>query len=130
MLCPTCNASNAPDAVECTSCQAPLRRRPARRRDRSEEADWPFGVKPEGANLSALLAYRLSLFGLIPVAGLVLGPIAVVLGLLAAYWGRADSAFTARIPVTAAVVIGTIDALTNWGGVVLMWFGLASMLSS
>ena len=129
MLCPNCNASNAPDAVECASCKAPMQRRPARRRDRSEETDWPFGVRPEGSNLPALLAYRLSLFGLIPVAGLVLGPIAVVLGLLAAYRGRADSAFTARIPVTAAVVIGSIDALTNWGGVVLMWLGLTSMLS-
>jgi hypothetical protein len=130
MLCPTCNASNAPGAVECASCKAPMQRRPARKRDRSEESDWPFGVRPEGVNLSALLAYRLSLFGLIPIAGLVLGPIAVVLGVVAALRGRADPAFSARIPVIAAVVIGSIDSLTNWGGVVLMWFGLMSMLSS
>ncbi len=32
-------------------------------------------------------------------------------------------------PVAAAVVLGTVDALTNWAGVVLMVLGLLSMFA-
>ena len=73
MRCPACNAVNTNDATTCAACKEPLRRRAKRRA--SQESDAPFGAKPEGSNLAALLAYRLSLFGLIPVVGLVLGPV-------------------------------------------------------
>jgi hypothetical protein len=130
MRCPACDAPNAPDAVQCAACNAPLQRRPARKRDRSEDPDSPFGVRAEGSNLSALRAYRLSLYGLIPVVGLVLGPTAVLLGAWAARRGRRDPTFTARGPAVAAVIIGTIDSLTNWAGVGLMILGIKSMFAS
>ena len=126
MRCPACNAVNARDAVECAACKEPLRRR-ARRRPASQDSDTPFGAKPEGSNLAALLAYRLSLFGLIPIVGLALGPTAVVLAIWSWWKGRNDPAFSALGPLVAALILGSLDALTNWGGVVLMAIGLLSL---
>ena len=99
-------------------------RRPARRRN-PEETDAVASPNVE-SNRPALRAYRLSLYGLIPPAGLVLGPAAVVLGALAARKVRGDPTFTAQGPLLASVVLGLIDALTNWAGVILMAMGLWS----
>ncbi len=125
MRCPSCNAVNARDALTCAACKEPLKRR-ARRRTPSQDSDALFGAKPERSNLAALLAYRLSLFGLIPVVGLALGPASVLLVGWAWWKGRKDPAFSAHGPLIAALILGGIDALTNWGGVILMAMGLAS----
>ncbi len=57
----------------------------------------------------------------------MLGPLAVLLGVLAGRRGRDDPAFTGRAAAVAAIVLGTVDAVTNWVGVVLMVMGLLSM---
>ena len=126
MRCPACNAVNARDAVQCAACKEPLKRR-AKRRAAAQDADSPFGAKPEGSNLAALFAYRLSLFGLIPIVGLALGPASVLLAGWAWWKGRKDPAFSAHGPLFAALILGSIDALTNWGGVLLMGIGLMSL---
>lgn len=126
MCCPSCNSVNARDAVRCAACDAALPRRPARRRS-SEDAETT--AANEESNRAALRAYRLSLIGLIPLAGLVLGPVALVLGVLAARKGRADPTFTARGPALAAVFFGVLDSLTNWVGVTLMILGLMAAFS-
>jgi hypothetical protein len=76
------------------------------------------------SNRPALRAYRLSVIGLIPPAGMVLGPIAMALGLWAARKGRADPTFTAQGPALGAVFLGALDAVTHWAGVTLMVIGL------
>jgi hypothetical protein len=93
----------------------------SRRSGGSRSAETPDASFAERA---ALRAYRLSIFGLIPLAGLVLGPIAVVLGLLARGYGRKDPAFTAHGPAVAAIVLGAADAATNWLGVGLIAWSL------
>jgi hypothetical protein len=122
MRCPACNTENPRDAVHCAACNTALPRRPARRR---ASDDSEFAASPNvPSNRPALWAYRLSLVGLIPIAGLVLGPVAVILGALAARKARNEPTFTAHGPLLASIVIGVIDALTNWAGVILMMVGL------
>jgi hypothetical protein len=123
MRCPACRAENAADARRCAACGAALPRRP-RRGGAAEGPDAPAPGRGEAGNRAARRAFRLVLFGLIPVAGLVLGPAAVVLGGLARRCGRADPAFTAHGPAAAAVVLGTVVTLCNWAGVVLLVLGL------
>ena len=120
MRCPACHTANAAAARRCASCAAPL----PRRRGPAPESDAPFADRAEASNRAALRAYRLVLFGLIPLAGLVLGPAAVVLGGLARRRGRADPAFTAHGPAAAAVVLGAAVTLCNWAGLVLIALGL------
>jgi hypothetical protein len=124
MRCPACGAENAADAGRCAACGAALARQPRRRQ--TEESNTPFAERNAASDRVALWAYRLSLLGLIPPAGLVLGPIAVVLGALARRRARGDPAFTAYGPAAAAVVLGAVVAVTNWVGVALMVLGLCS----
>ena len=130
MRCPACNAVNDRDADRCEACGKPLPRKPARKRNSSEELDPAALARTEESNRAAMRAYRLSVVGLIPFAGLVLGPAALVLGVIAGRRGRDDPAFTARGPARAAVVLGAVDAVTNWAGVVLIVLGLMSLFGS
>ncbi len=125
MRCPACQAENPRDAVRCAACNAALPRRPARRR--ADDETPASAAVP--SNRPALFAYRLSLYGLIPLAGLVLGPTAVVLGALAARKARTEPTFNAHGPLLASIVIGAIDALTNWAGIVLIALGWWSVFS-
>jgi hypothetical protein len=84
----------------------------------------PLAGPVEGANRTALWAYRVSLCSLIPGVGLILGPAAAALGVAARLHGRRDPLFTFHAPALAGVVLGGLVAVTNWVGVVLMVMGL------
>ena len=103
-----------------------MAKRKPRRRAEEDLVD-PLAVPVDGTNRVALWAYRLSQWGLIPGVGLVLGPAALVLGVVAGMRGRGDAEFTFRAPARAAVVLGGLVALTNWLGAVLIVLGLRSL---
>jgi hypothetical protein len=88
-----------------------------------EEADTPFGPLGTGATRTGRLAYLLAVAGLVPGLALLLGPAAVLLGLRARRRGRNDPAFTAEGPARAAVLLGSLEAVTNWAGLALMILG-------
>jgi hypothetical protein len=75
-------------------------------------------------NRAALRAYRTAIFSIVPGIGLVAGPLACALGILAWRRGRREPRFTARGPVVAAMVLGALTAATNWAGFALMFAGL------
>jgi hypothetical protein len=128
MLCSVCHTENEAEATACSRCQAPLAapRRKPRRRAVPEEADTPFSAHIEPPNRPALRAYRLSVYGLVPGVGLLLGPLAVVLALVARVRGKTDPGFTAHYHARAAVILGSVIALTNWAGLALMLVGWLS----
>jgi hypothetical protein len=130
MRCPACHTDNPADASTCAACGGALTAPPARprpssgRRGLAEETDTPFGpLPPAGPNRAALIAYRIAVVGLIPGLGLLLGPVALVLGWRARRWGRGDTGFTARSPAAAAVALGAALTLANWAGLALMIAG-------
>jgi hypothetical protein len=63
-------------------------------------------------------------YGLIPGAGLLLGPLALLLGVVARRRGKTDPAFTANHLATAAIILGGLLSVTTWLGLVLMLLGL------
>lgn len=89
----------------------------------------PDQISPqtEACNQAAQQAYWFATMGLIPIVGLVFGPIAIVLGLLAKKKARADSEFTLWGPVWASIYFGLAITVCNWVGVGLMIIGLRSM---
>jgi hypothetical protein len=128
MACPSCNAETPPEATSCASCGAalvPARRRQSGRRTVLDEVDTPFSRTHKGINGAACRAYRISVYGLVPGLGLILGPVAIILAILARRRGRGNPEFTAHTPARAAIVLGTLITLTNWIGVLLMVLGLA-----
>ncbi len=124
MRCSACNAENPAGAAKCSSCGAELKRRP-RRRAPSDESGTPFKAG-DTRDRGALTAYRCAIYGMVPLAGLVLGPAALVLGLLA--WRRVKAANdpASAGPAGAAIVLGSLVMVTNWVGVALIVIGLTS----
>ncbi len=125
MDCPACHTENRVEAVTCSACGSPLRADPApprsserrsgtRRRGNPDEGE----TAGNDTDPAAWRAYRLSLWSLIPGVGLLLGPVAVVLGCRAAHNLASDIA--SRNRAKAAVLFGALIALTQWIGLALM----------
>ncbi len=119
MRCPACDAENPGDAARCAACDKRLPRRRGRR-GADDEADVPPDPVAERRNGAAWFAFRVSFVGLIPGVGLVVGPLAAVLGLVARARGRGVAGFTAGAPATAAVILGVLISATQWAGAALM----------
>jgi hypothetical protein len=71
-------------------------------------------------NPAAWRAFRVSLWSVLPGLGLLLGPIAMVLG-----WRAVRSAgddLSARNRAKAAIVFGAGSAVTQWLGAALIYF--------
>ncbi|HTU93197.1 MAG TPA: hypothetical protein VMF69_24165 [Gemmataceae bacterium] len=72
-------------------------------------------------NPEAWRAYRVSLWSVLPGLGLLLGPVATVLG-----WRAIRSVgddFSASNRARAAIVFGAVSTLTQWLGVALIYYG-------
>lgn len=82
---------------------------------------------PEPNNPRAMTAYRFAIYGLIPVAGLLLGPVAVALGLAGWRHSRRHSDSPGVGHAVTAVILGTLELLTNAVGLALIWIGIESL---
>ncbi len=122
MRCPACGAENPEQAKRCTACGERTARKP-RRRDPVDESDTPFAKGSDSPLAPALRAYRCAVYSLIPFAGLVLGPVAVVLALLAWRAGRRDPAARGNGYVVVALGLGLVTLLCNGAGLALMALG-------
>jgi zinc-ribbon domain len=122
MRCPACGAENPEGAKRCTACGERTARK-ARRRDPGDDAETPFAPRPDSPLAPAMRAFRWGVYSLIPGAGLVLGPIAVVLALLAWREGRRDPEARANSYVIAALALGLAALLCNAAGIALMVIG-------
>jgi hypothetical protein len=103
--------------------ETPADRRPIRRRGLAPESDTPFSDQADVRGRAAVRAYRMSVYGLIPGFGLLLGPIAVVLGLYVRWSGRGDPSFRGQSLANAAILLGGLLTVTTWLGLALMILG-------
>jgi predicted Zn finger-like uncharacterized protein len=67
-------------------------------------------------NARALTAYYLGVFSLIPCLGLLLGPAALILGILGIRYVKANPAAKGTGHAIAGIVLGSLTTLLNWGG--------------
>ena len=92
------------------------------RRAVPDDTQTPFSPLGNGPDRLARLAFRLTVIGLIPGLGLILGPISLFL--VALSWRRqSNPAFAAHAPIRAALFLGVLITLTNWAGLALMILG-------
>jgi hypothetical protein len=122
MLCPSCETQNPDDAVKCAACGKPLPGR-KRRRPSSDEPEATVDPKAEECNRAGQRAYRACVVGILPGAGLVLGPVAILLGIIAAIRGNGVPGFTAKGLAVLSVLLGAVITACQWTGVVLMVIG-------
>jgi hypothetical protein len=132
MQCPACKTENDVDRTSCIRCEAVLppllpaktSRRRSRGRSSEKHADIPISPFAAKCNRDVFRAYRLSLFGVIPFLGLVLGPLAVFMASRILRKARDDPDFSAQAHAYASIFLGTLSAATNWIGLALMLLGL------
>jgi hypothetical protein len=113
---------------------APRRARP--REDEEDEDDFEGRIRrPDGVetfipykNPQGLIAYYLGVFALIPCAGLLLGPAALILGVMGYRYSQRHPTARGGGHAIAGIVLGVLTALANWGVVIfgLVAVGLAS----
>lgn len=109
--------------------------RPRKRRSRPrDDEDWdedrfrrdPVETLIPYRNPLALVAYYVGVFALIPCAGLLLGPTALILGFLGIrYRNKHPSAGGLGHAITG-VVLGLLTTLGNWGVMAFFVVGIAS----
>src|SRR5207245_8945408 len=90
-------------------------RRP-RRRERLDEGG-VFGSFTPWKNPPAVYAYAVALAGMTPVLGLVLGPAAVVLGLIGQARLRRDREIKGLSFISAGIILGTLEFVVTVAGV-------------
>jgi len=71
-------------------------------------------------NTSALVGYYVSIAALIPIVGLVAGPVAVVLGVKGLKAVKADPRVHGTAHAWVAIVLGGLASLLYWGIVLIM----------
>jgi hypothetical protein len=123
MNCLFCHAENTPEAVACATCGRSLRAnddRPGRRSNsRRRNGDAAEAAVTDTNNPSAWRAYRVSLWSVLPGFGLLLGPVATVMG----YWAVRDASddLSASNRAKAAILFGAGSTLTQWLGITLIY---------
>ncbi len=66
-------------------------------------------------NPKGLLAYYTGVFSLIPVLGLLLGPIAFILGILGVKYANRHPEARGKGHAISGIVMGAITTILNWG---------------
>jgi hypothetical protein len=124
MQCPTCQTECSGD--RCGTCGKSLSRK-VRRRVNSEEVTNPYEAQTVPCNRAAARAFHVALLAMIPVLGLLLGPVALLWGAVAHQRGKGDPQYTARSAALGAVVFGAVITVTNWLGFGLIVLGMRSL---
>jgi hypothetical protein len=119
MRCPTCEEENDDQERQCKKCGSRLPRPSRRREIQSVPNSW-VGNRLDDR------AFRLAIWGLIPPAGIVLGPLSVTLGVLSIRRARAAGETGYTPAMMASLAIGGMSMLCSWLGLSLMLLGILS----
>lgn len=105
-----------------------------RRRPRDEDDD-VYDVRRRGPepieslipykNPLGLSAYYVGVFSFIPCAGLLLGPTALILGILGVRYRNKHPTAGGMGHAISGIVMGSITSLANWGGVIAIVVSIA-----
>jgi hypothetical protein len=116
--------------------EAPEPRRRRAARPPREDDDDDVRIRQPGAietlipykNPMGLIAYYLGVFSIIPCVGLLLGPAALVLGILGIRYRNKHPTAGGLGHAITGVVLGSLTTLGNWGVAVLaIGLGIANM---
>jgi hypothetical protein len=91
-------------------------KRPRRRRQDDDDVteDATGGLIPY-KNPTALVSYYVGILSLIPVLGLVLGPTALILGVMGLRYAKAHPRARGTVHAIIGIVLGTLATLGNFG---------------
>jgi hypothetical protein len=96
-----------------------------RRIRRREEDDGGISTLIPTKNPKALVAYYCGVFSIIPCLALVLGPIALIFGVLGLRFAKANPSAKGAGHAIVGIVLGALTTLVNWGLLIFFVVGLA-----
>jgi hypothetical protein len=117
MRCPACRADVSPNVAACPHCGESFR---AAVDDGGVSTVIPY------KNVKALLAYYFGVFSLIPCLGGILGPAALVLGILGLRYARLNPQAKGSGHAIAGIVLGGLVTLGHLAVVVIMIIAAAT----
>jgi hypothetical protein len=115
-----------PDEPEDVEPIEEVRARPVRRRKIRRDPDAVETLIPY-RNAKALLAYYLGVFGLIPILGLLLGPLALIFGILGLSYSRTYPSARGGGHAITGIVLGSLDIVINVAILVLIVLGILAV---
>lgn len=117
--CPDCSKENETDARFCAGCVTPLTALPTLETPAPDpEGDVTGGVIPY-KNIPALAAYYLGLFSSLPILGILLGLVAVPLGVMGLKKKRAEPHVRGTLHAWVGIGCGSLGILV-WGGIIVL----------
>lgn len=117
MYCPHCAFEQPePPGTNCVSCGAALNVvvQPADTADEAASTIIPY------RNIPALVGYYLAVFSLLPCAALVLGPAAVVLGIIGFSKVRKNPTAKGTAHAWTAIILGGVTTIANVVAIILI----------
>jgi DNA-directed RNA polymerase subunit M/transcription elongation factor TFIIS len=113
--------------------ERPRRRRRRREDDEDDDRRRRIADRDDGTgglipykNPRALIAYYCGVFSIIPVLGLILGPIALVLGIMGLRYVKRHPTARGTGHAIVGLICGILATLGNWGFVLLIVFAAIS----
>jgi hypothetical protein len=98
--------------------EVPLRPARIRRDIRQDPSTEAVATLIPYRNARALIAYYCGVFSLIPCLGLVLGPVAFILGILGLRYVKANPGAHGTGHALAGIILGGLTGLVNWGVII------------
>lgn len=77
-------------------------------------------------NHAAVTGYTCAKYAVIPPAGLILGPIALIFGFIGWLRVKRNPSLQGNWPAVVAMFIGSLTLITNWVGLALIVIGLTA----
>jgi hypothetical protein len=96
--------------------------RPRPRRPRRDDDDNVVASIIPYRNVTALIGYYIAVFGLIPIIGFLLGPIALILGILGVRHAKRNPEAKGMVHAIVAIVLGSIELLAHLAVVAVIFF--------
>ncbi len=124
MRCPACATDNAKEATACGSCGKKLVRR---RRRHDDPAVYCLAPSPLPDNPPAVAAYRCAVWGMIPIAGLILGPAALGFGVAGYRRAKTEGESRGIGHALTGIILGSLELISNVVGLFLIWIGIQSL---
>ena len=87
--------------------------RKKRTRDTNDDPDGVFGDRSPTRNPAAIAAYRLSVAGLVPFLGAILGPLAILWAVVARWRWSKDRSIEGRPQIDMALMLGSFETIAN-----------------
>jgi hypothetical protein len=128
MRCPACATDNPAEAPTCSQCGEKLTKA-SRRRSPAYNDKYSLLTSRVPANRTAVIAYRCAAYGLLPGIGLLLGPLAILFGIVGYRRFKAAPASRGASHSVAAIVLGSMELLSNGAGFIFLWIGFQSLAS-